>query len=197
MRAAPLGGEACAHTRAALAATALAAVPPRLRRASDAAAQAQQQQAWKWARGRAEPLELAQLVREGASLGAPARSHAPARRWRWPQRTPSASTWTKRCSSTSPPRAFSRPPQLLLRRAARVAAQTSRLPAVAESELVEAVAALATRGGDVSRAAAELERRVKRRRDAGAGAAGRLRLAALLAYAQWCGVAAGRLGCVV
>jgi DNA polymerase alpha subunit B len=58
-------------------------------------------------------------------------------------------------------------------------------------------AGTATRGGDVSRAAAELERRVKRRRDAGAGAAGRLRLAALLAYAQWCGVAAGRLGCVV
>jgi hypothetical protein len=82
--------------------------------------------------------------------------------------------------------------QLALRREARRRALARDDMAAAEGEMMQTVALLVVRGGDTARAAAELLRRPPRRRGASStgAASARARLAALLAYSQWCVAAA-------
>jgi len=79
--------------------------------------------------------------------------------------------------------------QLALRREARRKALGRGDVAAAEAETMQTVALLAVRGGNAARAAAELGRRNTLRAGPAANAvaaAARWRLAALLAYSQWC-----------
>jgi hypothetical protein len=155
-------------------------------------------------------LELAQLVRRCGCGGcgnfrerslADTRRRGVARRWRWRTRSRASSAWTTRRALRRFPR-FSARRQLLaatlktcrggaaaqvaLRREARRRAKARSLAPVADGETQEAAAAYAVRGGDVPRASAELARRAKFR-GSDAATPARARLAALLAYSQWCG----------